>query len=1326
MIEPIRNEDSSLQLTDLDRILAICDQFEADWKAGRPHRIEDDLVKVPELLRDRLFGELQALEVELKQTGNQRITPGCNAGVERVYADGESVKTPVWEAGHLMPGLAPEVPPSSTTWKHRGAEGSGVSDQEVTLSYVVVRQSGGIEPLLAPEHHRLLEKTFRPGVLIQDRYRIEREVGKGGMGQVYLARDSRLDRPVAIKVSLLLGQDRGLNQEQIDELRQSFADEARLGANLTHPAIATVYDYGFHHDKPFTVFEYLPGQTLGELLRSRGRLTLEEVRLIVGPLAQALDFAHGRYVVHRDLKPENIRATEQSWFKILDLGLAKEFRRNADWSGFAGTPAYASPEQSSGAACDGRTDQYALALIAFELLAGRRLFESRDPLVLLELHRDAPPIEIEGALPDVPGSIREALTHALSKDPNDRFASCSDFAGALGCQLLNTPAPAPEILLETDVERMTAGRLVRCVSFAEKNAVHLVLTREAIWSVYHTEVRRWSLVEIERVEPRAGLVGELEVAELAEAELVRRLYRDAEANVQAIGLLHVILLVPVVVILVVLAMPGDRNRPNLTTVALLTSLGSWLVAVNLGLRRRRTWARWAAFAGTLVVILLASGLLLLVALEVVSGTPVAPNRPPHLLRGALLSPVIALAAYVAWTLVSRKTSVVFTSPYAEVVERTPYLNPRRSWSLDRAPRRTLRLKLRVSDGRPLRVAFQFPTAGECEHWAGRLAGLAGQPGNTATPGSEAVPVKPAPVVLLRQRPTTRYQLLGPIEARADKRRRAEAGLQVRAAMIGADAVVDVQEERLPDFHRTMRRLSGTAVKAVDPESLFEFRSRWYTERIKQMGNLTVGLVVISLLVNCLGSVLLLAAEKARQGMLTNGHVPLGFWPSAMSRTALFIAVIHAVPLGMVGLVRILRWPQLVCPMAVTIGALSLRPVYSLVGILAGAIGTGIWLGMGWLLLWLDPINLAILLFGWFLARAAWRADRNFRSLVPSEERPSPASRAVAGVLAWVVAVGFALVLAGWTVLAQFQIIGQFRIPTEFSRKVTAAAEQLRTGTTLLFRSPQEAQLTLQRAVVLWEDVVHDFPSEHIYQINLGLAHLNLGTVHLIRSSIELARQDMSRARAIFEGLVTEPNLTNPQRDLVTTTLANVLISQGGIFSRKGDERAAEMAYRRAIDQLATGLRDRNTPAKVQDQLKGAALNGLAWCTARQRTPAAGDLAHARELARQAVQLTPQSAPAWNTLGVAQYRAGSYDEALASLTRSISLPEGGVSADFAFLAMTQHRLGQFNEARGSLGQLRKLVMELGAALNGDDTRFLREAEDLIEGPTSELPEDAFAR
>ena len=103
-------------------------------------------------------------------------------------------------------------------------------------------------------------------------------------------------------------------------------------------------------------------------------------------------------MVHRDLKPENIRATEQGLFKVLDLGLAREFGRDVEWSGFAGTPAYASPEQASDLPCDGRADQYSLALVAFELLTGRRLFRARDPYDLLAMHRGAEPVALTSDL----------------------------------------------------------------------------------------------------------------------------------------------------------------------------------------------------------------------------------------------------------------------------------------------------------------------------------------------------------------------------------------------------------------------------------------------------------------------------------------------------------------------------------------------------------------------------------------------------------------------------------------------------------------------------------------------------------------------------------------------------------------------------------------------------------------------------------------------------------------------------------------------------------------------------------------------------------------
>jgi hypothetical protein len=894
----------------------------------------------------------------------------------------------------------------------------------------VVRQNGQIEPLLSLEDRHLLEAIFRPGVLIQGRYRIERVLGQGGMGRVYLARDSRLDRPVAIKVSLRLGQDQGLSSLRIEELRRSFAEEARLGANLMHPAIATVHDYGFHVNIPFAVFEYLPGQTLGELRRSRGRLPIEEVRLVIGPLAQALDFAHAHHVVHRDLKPENIRATEQGVFKILDLGLAKEFRRHSDWSRFEGTPAYAAPEQAAVRACDGRTDQYALALIAYGLLTGRRLFQSNNKDELLRMHRETQPVGLETDLSDAPEAVRLALARALSKDPNARFATCVDFAVALGCQLLSAPAPAPEILMEADVERMTVGKLVDWVSLLLRNPVHLALTREAVWSAYHTEVRRWPLVGVEQVEPRAEPIGDGEAAEQAEAAVVRRSHRDAEARILDFARLHLIVFVPVLMVLAVLVglavlgPPGAPARPSLFAVGVLSALGIWLVTVGRGLRRRRPWARWACLAEAILVLALAA--VLLVTLAIVSGLYGARG----LVWGTLLSPVIAPAAYVAWTLLSRTTSVVFTPSYAEVVEQTPYLDPSRSrtLALDRVARRTLRLTLHVPSGRPSRIAFRFATAGECKHWAGRLAALAGRPAGPAALGREAAPSEPAPVVLLRQRPTVRYQLLGTVEAKSDKRRTAEAGLLVRAAMVGADAVVDRQEEFLPDFRRTVRRLTGTAVRAIDAEGRFEFRSRWYADRVARISTWAIIMLLVILPLMVLGSVFGAA-------MVRSTDTPASDLPQLVLASVLGV-FIFAWPVGLAVLVRVLRWPQLVRPLALTLIAFALRPIYVQIGGVAGALFAGGFLGLAfYTFLQFDPLNLMfylfhlmILVFSLFLARSAWRADRVFRSLVPDAGRKAPLRRSVGGCLALAASVAYAALFACVTIWVGYLSATLLRLP----------------------------------------------------------------------------------------------------------------------------------------------------------------------------------------------------------------------------------------------------------------------------------------------------------
>jgi serine/threonine protein kinase len=292
-----------------------------------------------------------------------------------------------------------------------------------TLSFCVASAEGTLHAPITAEAERL---ALDPGACIQDRYQVQEELGRGGMGCVYLARDERLDRLVAIKVVARH------YDSPVQPLEDALAHEARLGAGLNHPAIATVYDFGFHEGRPFTVFEYVDGDALREILARRGRLELGDVRTIIGALARALDFAHSRGIVHRDLKPENVRASRQGQFKILDLGLAQEFRRQREWGTFAGTPAYASPEQAGGLPSDGRTDQYALAVMAYEMLAGRRPFEHDSPHLLLKMHQLATPPPPTEFSPETPAAVSGSILRALSKDPNARFASCEEFAASLG------------------------------------------------------------------------------------------------------------------------------------------------------------------------------------------------------------------------------------------------------------------------------------------------------------------------------------------------------------------------------------------------------------------------------------------------------------------------------------------------------------------------------------------------------------------------------------------------------------------------------------------------------------------------------------------------------------------------------------------------------------------------------------------------------------------------------------------------------------------------------------------------------------------------------
>jgi serine/threonine protein kinase len=303
-----------------------------------------------------------------------------------------------------------------------------MNKQFAESQFCVSTLDGKIEPALDIQETKELSKFFAPGITIGGRYYLESCIGQGGMGQVFLARDQRLDREVAIKV---VSRSR-INDEQ-NFYETMLAREAKLGANLNHPGIATVHDFGFHAGRSYTVFEYVDGHNLRTLLQEKGKFTLEQARDVIAGLARALDFAHGQGIVHRDLKPENICRSTTGEYKILDFGIARDFSSDSDRSSFAGTPAYSAPEQVGGQPVDGRTDQYTLACVFFELLTERKIFEGETFQEFLDKHLSDQPPKLSSLVSDISPDVDAALLRALSKDPASRFDSCQEFAEALGC-----------------------------------------------------------------------------------------------------------------------------------------------------------------------------------------------------------------------------------------------------------------------------------------------------------------------------------------------------------------------------------------------------------------------------------------------------------------------------------------------------------------------------------------------------------------------------------------------------------------------------------------------------------------------------------------------------------------------------------------------------------------------------------------------------------------------------------------------------------------------------------------------------------------------------
>jgi YVTN family beta-propeller protein len=258
-------------------------------------------------------------------------------------------------------------------------------------------------------------------------YEVRARIGRGGMGEVYLARDTRLGRPVALKV---LPERFALDER----FRERLLRESRLAASLDHPNVVPVYDAGEADGRLFIAMRYVDGSDLKALLRDAAPLAPERVMIIAGQLAEALDAAHQRGLVHRDVKPSNVLLDQQGdrdHAYLADFGLTHSPAAEGPTDGqFMGTVDYVAPEQIRGDIVDGRADQYALGCLLFESLTGSLPFRDRSEVAAIFAHLEEPPPVASERREALPPAVDAVLARAMAKEPEQRFDSCRELVAA--------------------------------------------------------------------------------------------------------------------------------------------------------------------------------------------------------------------------------------------------------------------------------------------------------------------------------------------------------------------------------------------------------------------------------------------------------------------------------------------------------------------------------------------------------------------------------------------------------------------------------------------------------------------------------------------------------------------------------------------------------------------------------------------------------------------------------------------------------------------------------------------------------------------------------